>query len=132
MTSRDRVLVEILVPAPLGTALLILWNLHQFIRMGIVSWPIYLLFAYVFAIVPSCIYALMLELSIRRGWWRRVGPFGFIGFSTALGTGAGAVIWPPLEAQVVGIGAIVGLLLGILLSGAAKMPPFRLTSDSAA
>ncbi len=131
MSPRDRILVEILVPAPLGTALLILWNLPQFIRMGLVSWPVYLLFAYVFAIVPSCLYALLLELSVRRSWWRRVGPLGFIGFSTALGTAAGVVIWQASEARVVGIGAIVGLLLGTLLSGAAKIRSIQLPSDSA-
>jgi hypothetical protein len=140
MTPRDRVVVEILAPAPLGTALFILWNLGEFTPQGfapgawalyVFVWAFYVLCGYAFAIVPSCVYALLVEWSLRRRWWQRLGSLGFIGFSTGLGALAGIAIWRASEAHVIGIGATVGLLLGILLAGAAGLAPIRLGVNSA-
>jgi hypothetical protein len=125
VTSRDRVLVEILVPAPLGFALLFL---SRPVELGRFLWSdpfavlICLFLAYAFAIVPSGIYAWLIEWSLRRNWWRGSGWLGFVGFSTALGAAAGAAIWRASEAPVCWIGAIVGLMLGLLLRKSVAAP----------
>ena len=125
MTSRDRVLVEILAPAPLGTALFVLSRPIEFARTVGFSPSvllIYVLFAYAFAIAPSGIYAWLIEWSLKRNWWRRSGWLGFVGFSTALGAAAGTAIWRASEAPVYWIGAIVGLILGLLLKKSVPAP----------
>jgi len=125
VTSRDRVLVEILAPAPLGFGLLLL---SRPVALGRFLWSdpfavfIYLFFAYAFAIVPSGIYAWLIEWSLRRNWWRRSGWLGFVGFSTILGAAAGTAIWRASEAPVYWIGAIVGFILGLWLKKSVPAP----------
>ena len=67
MTPRDRIVVEILVPAPLGTALWITWHFTEIRHSPGLAPEVlapYFLLAYAFALIPSCIYALLVEWSL--------------------------------------------------------------------
>src|SRR5574339_110564 len=69
MNPRIRIVMEILGPPLLGTVVFSVFN-------GMWSWREFsfvLFFAYLFGIVPSCIYAVMMELWIRGGGARKCG-----------------------------------------------------------
>jgi hypothetical protein len=111
-----RIAVEVLGPAFVGTVLLFILNHEEFTHTSGITFRIflyYLAFAYAFAIVPSPVYAFLMEIWLRRNVRNRLGT---VSPSSLLGAAAGCAIMLASEAPVVWIGTLVGLILGAILS----------------
>jgi hypothetical protein len=126
MNMKTRIALELVGPSLLGTALFFIWKQEDFARMGGITLRVfggYLLFAYAFAILPSAAYAWIME-----AWFRRCSPGmkGFIatvGISVLIGTAAGFAVHMASEAPVIGLGAVVGLCLGVVLGAMHEKAP---------
>ena len=123
MKAKGRVILEIVAPALIGTVLLFIWKREEFTRtLGLRPsvFVTYLAFAYAFAIIPSLVYAFVMERWLRCKPLDSVRRLGAIGLSTLLGLGAGYAIFRASEAPVTWLGAVVGLLLGLVLALSAE------------
>ena len=122
MKAKSRVILEIVAPALIGSILLFVWE-REFTRTF--RWTpelivIYLAFAYAIAIIPSLVYAFMMERWLRSRPLDSVRRLGAIVLSTLFGFGAACAIFGEPEAPETWIGALVGLLLGLVLGLSAK------------
>jgi hypothetical protein len=118
MKTPTRIAVEVLGPGFLGTVFFFVWKIKEFATMSGFSlrvFAVYLVFAYAFTILLSLGYAFIMERWLKR---RAVGPraIGTIGLSTLVGFIAGYVVHLASEAPVTVIGALVGLVLGGVLT----------------
>jgi hypothetical protein len=123
MNAKTRVAMEIFAPAMIGTILLIAGRHAEFARtMGFspqVLLP-YLVFAYAFALLPSLLYAFVMERWLRSRPLDAMRRLGAIGLLTLLGLGSGYIISWASEVPVTWIGVIVGLILGLILGLSAE------------
>ena len=113
-----RILIEIFCPALLGTILFFGIRAGDFTSGGGVTARLflgYLVWAYAFALIPSLVYAASMEFLLRKMPSGFLGWILVVGASTFLGTVAGICIRLASEADVVAIGALVGLALGLVL-----------------
>lgn len=119
MKTTARIVIELVGPALLGTAFLFIWRHDNLIRISDFSFRAfggYLIVAYAFAILPSLVYAFVMERWLKR---RSVGDRAVVGttvLSTLVGLAAGYAVHLASEAPVTLIGALVGLILGAILS----------------
>lgn len=119
MNTPTRIVIEVVGPALLGTAFLFIRLHDSLVQTSDFSFRAfrgYLLVAYVFAILPSLVYAFVMERWLKR---RSVGDRAVVGttvLSTLLGLAAGYAVHLASEAPVTLIGALVGLILGAILS----------------
>lgn len=118
MKKTTRIVVELIGPALVGTILLFVFYQEEFRSTSGITPQIflsYLAYAYVFSILPSLLYALIMEMWLKRS--TRVGHFapGVVLLSTVLGAAAGGAITLATEAPVAWIGVFVGLILGVIL-----------------
>jgi hypothetical protein len=119
MTKHWRILLEVLAPPGLGAAIFIVQLSVASGRMF--DWPDWddvhglFLASYIYATIPSLVYAIALESSLRNGLGNHSGKFVLL--STVLGTFAGVVIgfFIGLISYLVITGAITGLILGLLI-----------------
>lgn len=114
-----RIVVEVLGPALLGTILLLAWKWEEFVSISgitIAVFLVYLAYAYTFAIIPSIAYAFLIETWLKRGPTGRFRIPGLVLISTLFGAATGCAIMMATEAPVAGIGILVGLILGAVLS----------------
>lgn len=119
MKKPIRITVEILGPALIGTMLLLLWKQNEIVSPSDITVSVffaYLAYAYVFAIIPSVLYAFVIETWFKRSAMNRFRALGVVLISTLFGTAAGSVIMMATEAPVAGISVLVGLILGAILS----------------
>ena len=119
MKSPTRIAIEVLGPAFLGTAFFFIWKHDEFVLtsgFSLQEFGGYLVFAYVFGILPSLVYAFIMERWLKR---RSVGHRSLvatIALSAFVGLVAGYAIHLASEAPVTLLGALVGLVLGVILS----------------
>ena len=119
MKKTTRIIVELVGPALVGTILLFVLNQEEFRSTSGITLRVflsYLAYAYAFSIVPSLLYALFMEMWLKRSTRIRFGALGVVLLSTALGAAAGGAITLATEAPVAWIGVLVGLILGVVFS----------------
>jgi hypothetical protein len=129
MSMRERILIELLAPpflAVLWLAADALINKSEAIGDVIMGCFPVAFFAYLFSIIPSLIYTLVMEVWFRSGLGTRFGLFCTAALSSLLGTGAGLLACAigtslgPLIGEEsrnfalmgAGIGLLVGLYVG--------------------
>lgn len=123
MTRQRRLLIEILLPAPLGAIALTISNYStQSFAEEVKAFPIFLAVVYAFALIPSLLYALTMELWFGGNFHRRLGVVVTTIVSLLAGLLAGGCIYlislnytkgssvDMLRLAV--IGAVVGIILG--------------------
>lgn len=121
MKKPDRVAVEILGPAFVGTVLLFVFKSDEFAKIAgfplyvFIFFPGYLLGAYLVAILPSVIYCLLMEAWLSEAPSGLLGKSGTVVVSSCLGWGSGYLIHRATEAPVTVIGVLVGFVLGLVL-----------------
>ena len=113
-----RIILEVLGPPGLGAVVFIVQMFV--IYHGRLEWGDFLrmifFWSYLLATIPSVVYALILEGSIRSGLSAR--SWKFVALSTMLGVGAGFFIGmstPALAFLLAINGAFTGLLIGLLI-----------------
>ena len=128
MSKNRRILVEILAPPFLAAVWLTIFSSHEaeqfteILAEFFIGFPVMVMFAYIFGIIPAIIYAIAMELWFH---WSLLGRFGLfctagwsgsLGalagyFSAAIGSGLGFLI--PLDCYYFMYrGAAIGLLVG--------------------
>ena len=127
MTRIHRLLVEILIPAPLGAILILiggdrsepLWQKVEF-------FPVFVLVSYLFCIIPSLFYALVMELWFRRQLHQKCWRFFTAIVSCVSGLLSGVGVYflslPCTKGSfgellwLTNVGACVGTIIGIYLA----------------
>jgi hypothetical protein len=123
MSKEKRIFVELVAPPFLAVVWLAVSSIRvEPIHDVVLGFFPLLILAYAFSIVPSLLYALVMEVWFRSGLRARFGCFCTAGFSSLLGAGGGFLacaigIWlGPLISFDRGhfalIGAVAGLLVG--------------------
>lgn len=123
-----RILLEAIAPVPLGAILMMLTTSRASESVGEVvkAFPIFLMVSYVFGIVPSLLYAGIMELWFCNKLNEKLGCILTILFSVLLGFLSGFIVFvfsKPFTKgtasdmlHIAGIGALVGLVIGIYLA----------------
>jgi len=124
MNPTRRFLVEILIPPLLGAIIVACsGRTADDVLHLIFGFPAFLIFAYAYGIVPSTVYAAVMEVWFRRGYHYRYGLASTVILSALLGLGAGFGI--QLAVQGTGttyfllVGLVVGLMIGFYVGRAA-------------
>src|ERR1039457_1285994 len=124
MNKYKRIFIEVLAPPFLGAFIVVFTDPGGYSFMDrIKAFPQFLYGTYIFAIMPSCVYALAMELWFWFGLRARLGLLCTVAFSALLGCGAGAFIQHITDGdvQVVLLGALVGLVIGFVVGR--RQPP---------
>ncbi len=123
MNRKRRVIIEVFAPSFLGTVLWYGGHIGELAHTGalnLLDFSIYWVLAFLFALVPSLVYALVMEWWFGRGLLDRARRISAVALSTALGFGAGYFVFRASEARVIWLGGAVGLILGVVLGLGAK------------
>ncbi len=126
MKRSERILVELLAPPFLAVIWIAVTTFHMSDGIAIFAASFMMLvFAYLFSIIPSLIYASVMEVWFRSGLRTRFGLFGTAGLSSLLGMGGGilACVIGTWLGPLIGedfrnfalIGAVVGLVVGLYI-----------------
>jgi len=124
MKNYKRIFIELLAPPFLAAVWVSIFSSHESETLSVIliGFPVLVMFAYFFGIVPAAIYAVAMELWFHRGFRGRFGLLctagwsGFLGavagyFSAAIGSGLGFLI-PSDCFYYLKVGAFIGLLIG--------------------
>ena len=121
MNRKQRILIEIFSPPLLGAAIFTVGGFGSDTLVDrIMFFPFFLVFAYLYGILPTAAYAAVMELWFTQRLHIRCGLLGTTVVSSLLGLGAGFLI--QLMAQgakissLLPIGALVGLVIGLYLA----------------
>lgn len=116
-----RICVELGAPSPLAAFLIIITRSTSDSLSGILlGFPFFVMTAYAFGILPSILYAFLMEVWFEKNLHSRIGLLATVVFSAILGAGSGFSI-QAVALQETGftyftsIGGIVGLIVGLFL-----------------
>jgi hypothetical protein len=132
MSKKRRILVELLAPAFLATLWLVVTSSHEAQTLSVIIFGscALLVFSYLFAIVPSAMYAIAMEIWFRSGLGVRLGLLCTSALSCLLGAAGGFLsgaigrvlgfLTPSDNFHFARAGAVIGLLIGFYVSRKSK------------
>ena len=125
MSNSRRFIIAMLSPPLLGAIIIAcMGRTAPTVHETIWTFPFFLLFAYGFGIVPSSVYALIMEFWFSTGFHRRCGPLCTVALSLSLGGICGFFIQIFVFANgvtyMLPVGAIVGLIVGWWLEASSQ------------
>lgn len=116
-----RLCVELAAPSPLAALLIVITrSTSDSLATVILGFPMFVMLAYAFGILPSILYAFLMELWFEKNLHSRCGLLATMIFSGILGAAAGYAIqiFPVQDkgfTYFITIGGIVGLIVGSFL-----------------
>ena len=134
MTRLHRITTEVFAPPALGALSLVILDCPRKGILEAIAWiPSYLVFAYLFATIPSILYAWTMELWFQRRLHHRFGSIATISFSAAVGTVVGAFlnIFLQFQLPLCLCGGSVGALIGLYVTRNSSKPLKPDASNSA-
>jgi hypothetical protein len=135
MGKKRRFFIEMLAPPLFASLWLTILSFYNVCKgtfsasdflMSLAGFPVLLMFAYLFGIIPAALYAFAMEFWFERGLFVRLGWLCTIGWSGFLGALAGygsaeignffGILIPSDCFQFLPAGAVIGLLVGFFVS----------------
>ena len=116
-----RICLALAAPDPLAAfCIVITRSTSDSLLDAALGFPIFVLTAYAFAILPSMLYAFLMEVWFEKNLHSRIGLLATVAFSAVLGATAGFAIQTVALQEsgftyFVSVGGIVGLIIGFFL-----------------
>ncbi len=140
MKQTQRVLIEIFMPPLLAAIIIVVGGYTSDSLTDIIlGFPAFLGFSYVFGIIPSLLYAFMMEIWFRKKLHEKLGISATVLFSLLLGSLAGLSVFILSKTftqgsasdmrKFIGIGSLTGIISGLGLACCLKRQENRTTQE---